>query len=410
MNCRPDRLRSYADGELPQEEQASIEAHLGSCDACGRTLSALRERAASVAGRISVNEPAPHETPDPGALWMGIARRLTDDTPDARGVVPTLASVRPMPGRPGRSIPGRPVPDHSARFTRRGPGYRRIVLIAAGAAACLVASISYAPARQVFAEFLSIFRVKELSTVRIDPAALDRLQGLQEAIHSGLLAGPVVERQPGEARTAADPAEAGAKAGFAVRVPASLPDGAVRQELTVTAGPALRLDFDRNQVQAQLEAAGIRDLALTDIPSGSFRIDVPAVVRTVYNVPGPRGDASIELTQVAAPEVSLPPGTDPAALGRCFLQLLGLPPAEAGRLASRIDWTSTLVIPVPKDAAEVREVVVAGAPGILFEQRRGAEGRHPARALLWEKDEVICSLRATDVTPSELLRIAESLR
>lgn len=79
-----DRLSEYLDGELPDAERVELEAHLGSCDDCARTLGELR---LVVARARSLDDRRPAAD-----LWQGIAARL-----DA-------GSVEPMKLRRRRTI------------------------------------------------------------------------------------------------------------------------------------------------------------------------------------------------------------------------------------------------------------------------------------------------------------------
>jgi hypothetical protein len=82
-------------------------------------------------------------------------------------------------------------------------------------------------------------------------------------------------------------------------------------------------------------------------------------------------DGHTILRAVPAPEVIVPEGWDPRTLGRLFLSALGMGPQEAAVAASRIDWGSALVVPVPRGVAEARDVAVDGVFGIALMQTGG---------------------------------------
>jgi hypothetical protein len=52
-------------------------------------------------------------------------------------------------------------------------------------------------------------------------------------------------------------------------------------------------------------------------------------------------------------------------LGEIALRIVGMAPDEAHRFAQSIDWTSTLLVPVPANASSFREVEVRGTTGLL---------------------------------------------
>jgi anti-sigma factor RsiW len=71
-----EKLSDYLDGELPDQEQRAVAAHVADCAACARTLEELREiarRAAALAPR----EPA-------ADLWRGIAERISAESTEQR--------------------------------------------------------------------------------------------------------------------------------------------------------------------------------------------------------------------------------------------------------------------------------------------------------------------------------------
>jgi anti-sigma factor ChrR (cupin superfamily) len=71
-----DRLSEYLDGDLAEHEQAALEAHLGTCAACGETLAGLR--------RIVVRARSLEDRPPSRDLWSGIAARIGAGVSPAR--------------------------------------------------------------------------------------------------------------------------------------------------------------------------------------------------------------------------------------------------------------------------------------------------------------------------------------
>ena len=64
------------------------------------------------------------------------------------------------------------------------------------------------------------------------------------------------------------------------------------------------------------------------------------------------------------PEVLMPPGVDLAQLGEIGLRILGLPENDAREFAKKVDWHTTLVVPVPPMATRFRQVIVGGSQGV----------------------------------------------
>jgi hypothetical protein len=288
--------------------------------------------------------------------------------------------------------------------------HRRLTIASAAAAVLLVTLIGYAPARQVFAEFLNIFRVRQFTAVSVDPERAEVLRQLHAAVITQFRGAPIFEREPGAPRPVSSAEEASSITGFDVRVPRELPAGMQAAAFEVASGPAVRVDVDPEQVKAQLEAVGLGGIALPPLPAGTVRVDVPWVVRQEYKAPADARERvpMLRVVQAASPEVTLPPGADPAALGEALLLLYGLPAEEARRLASTIDWTGTLVLPMPEGLGQFQEVRVGDARGLLLEPKPGAGSRRSAM-VIWERDGILYAVAKEQMTNSELLRIAESL-
>lgn len=119
------------------------------------------------------------------------------------------------------------------------------------------------------------------------------------------------------------------------------------------------------------------------------------------------GRAQVELSQMLSPTIVWPEGVDPRQLGMALLQALGLSEADAQRLSRTIDWTSTLVIPLPTNIASFREVEVDGANGVMIESASGNSGES---AILWQRDGILYVVSGRGVERTLLLQIAGSLR
>ncbi|MCB9443820.1 MAG: anti-sigma factor, partial [Ardenticatenaceae bacterium] len=91
-------------------------------------------------------------------------------------------------------------------------------------------------------------------------------------------------------------------------------------------------------------------------------------------------------------------------LGEALLQMIGLNAAEAQRLAQNIDWTSTLLLPIPQDFASFNEVTVEGVSGLALNSVNG-EGS----ALFWQKDGVVYLLLGPGLMADDLVSLAGTL-
>jgi hypothetical protein len=184
--------------------------------------------------------------------------------------------------------------------------------------------------------------------------------------------------------------EAAAKAGFTPRIPSAMSDLKLAYKPEMNAS----LTIDQPQMQAVLDAIGA-DVQLPEKVDGKqVNVNVKA---TVVAADGCSPDASSTdlpedctvLIQLPSPTVDAPEGLDIQKTGAAMLQFLGLSADEAARLSQRIDWTTTLLLPIPKDPSiQVSDLRVDGVPGTLL-----VADEENMFALLWVKDGMLYMLR-----------------
>lgn len=81
-------------------------------------------------------------------------------------------------------------------------------------------------------------------------------------------------------------------------------------------------------------------------------------------------------------------------------------PEEAAELTSTVDWTSTLLVPIPRNAATHEQVSVDGVTGTLIERT----GEGPQFALLWVKDGIIYAISGLGANSQQAVEMANSLQ
>lgn len=388
-------LQAYLDGELAPGQRDEVAAHLAGCEACRQQVAALAADASQAGTLLAGLEPAAIPAA-PAAL-----ARMHESLPAAT-VAPWTAWLRRLQEMSGQM---------SERGLIRGtPLALRAAAVGALAVVLVAGMLSFAPAREAMAQFLGLFRVEQFTVVNIDSMA--RMESFEDVLRSGILGEPEIIREPGEPQVVADESAAEALAGYEVRMPTQMPEGARLEKLSVRQGPHLRMQVDRPTAQMALEMAGVTDVALPPFDTAAVEVDAPAVVGAEYAVENPYGDrdARMMLVQAPSPEIALPPGIDPATMGEIYLRAVGLPAADAAHLAQTIDWTSTMVIPLAGDMASYSEVTADGVPALLFEEVRSSASSGPERVLLWQRDGVVYSLMAQNVSGSGMLQVADSLR
>lgn len=262
-----------------------------------------------------------------------------------------------------------------------------VVLVLGGA-------IAIPSVRAAASEFLGLFRVQKFAPISISPRQLAMLENLAE---QGLTPGTLeMVSEPAYQQQAASMAEAASLTGAATLAPHVLgePDA-----IYVTGAAQGRLTVDLNSSRAIMRAAGVDPALLPDSLEGAV-VDV-----TIYPMVAANWtDAQISLMQSDSPLVDYPDDVNPVVLGEALLQLLGMTETEASRLAASIDWTNTLLFPVPENAATFSEVTVQGSSGLALSS---LDGTHTA--LMWQKDGRVFILEGTETVRS-LVRIANSLR
>jgi hypothetical protein len=198
-------------------------------------------------------------------------------------------------------------------------------------------------------------------------------------------------------------------------LPKSLPKGYEGPDVRYRGEGMFRVTADMGKVESLLQSLGIEDVVVPWEANGAvFTVKAPPLVELVYH----RGDQEIVFVQCASPEVDLPPGVDLRRLGEILLRVQGLTAADARSFARRIDWTNTLVVPVPTMGSEYHEVQLHGVKGLLVTmQHAGRLGSDRTRraagprrsALVWTVDGKLYSLVGRG-NGAELLQMAHSIR
>ena len=283
-------------------------------------------------------------------------------------------------------------------------------------AAALMVVLSFSPGRTWAQKILEMLRVQKVAVVPVDLSAIttQNAGGHEHLLAQFISDNVIVTMKPGPPNPAMDAATAGQMAGFTVR---GLDQLGAAHELLVKNESAFQITLNRDRMQAVLDQVGRSDIQIPDTIDGSLiAVHVPKSVHLRYGSCEPKGSASpsnspneacIDFMQVPSPTISVPPGLNIAVLAEAGLQLAGMSAAEAHAFAQTVDWSSTLVIPVPQTGASYRTVSVDGVNGTLIESapRGNFVGRYE---LIWVKSGIVYSL-AGKGTPDRALAAAESL-
>jgi hypothetical protein len=396
-----DQLRAYLDGELPPAEAETVNGHVTGCPACAAALAGLRTHGAAATAYLSDADPA--GVPDARAALARFHATITHEHPERIHSSTSMTRAR----QPKVAVPNLSAFTRSFDMLRQrlfGPRLRP-VMIGLTALVCLGLLFTIVPVREAAADFLGLFRVRKFAVIPINPEQIQRLESLAESAES-MLGEPVVTRDEGPRQIVSDASQASALAGFTVRTPAAPPDRAFFTEFVVQHGPAVHYEVQRTTVESLLQAVGASTAGLP--PTDLITVDVDLGPAAILTYRTPQGE--LNLVQTRSPDVQIPDGVDLVALSETGFQLLGIAPEEARRLATTIDWSSTLVIPMPTDVGEAREVNIDGTTGLLLQSRGDRNAPYSNTMLLWERDGIVHALNAEGMEEMIILQIADSLR
>ena len=295
-------------------------------------------------------------------------------------------------------------------------------LLAAVIVVATVLVISLPPARALAQDFLSLFRVKKFATITVDPARMKQLDNLNIDTEQLFAENVQVLKEPGKPVQVASVQEASQRAGFNVAVPSALPKGAKLQASVEGEGSAV---ITANVAKAQeiLNMVGVDDVQIpSQLDGAKITVTKPSAVMLNYTFK----NGAVSLMQSPSPEIELPPGVELKQLGEIGLRVLGLSKQDAHDFAAKVDWSSTFLIPMPADAAQVRQVTVNGADGLMLTSTGAATGKNTqkqqpngphmnspygggASVILWAKDGMVYAMQGSG-TSVDLLEIANSVQ
>ena len=354
----------------------------------------------------------------------GIVRDDLERVNEHLAVLDPLESEAPPPARRALSqFENRyEVKENSNMFDRIFNRKFRFAWVAIGVIAILAIAMLFPQVRAIGSSFLGLFRVEQFTILEFDPEQLEeRLSSASNFEY--LLSEDVQVEKFGEQQEVVDAAQASSLAGIPVRLPT-----AIEGETYFEVQPGMKASFlvDLPKVQALLNEIGYSDLKLpSELDGAEISMELPVAVSASFGEcgfseefirvegvdPDDRPPARVlnctTLIQVASPEINAPPGLDIAGIGEIFLQVLGMTPEEAAQFTRNVDWTTTLIIPIPRYGTEHQDVFVDGVEGTLIMQSQRSD--FPQYMLIWVKDGVVYALTGPGEA-ADALEIAESLK
>jgi hypothetical protein len=304
-------------------------------------------------------------------------------------------------------------PMENQRMSSRAALVRWGPLIAGlGALLLLVMVFAYPPAQATAQGFLDLFRVRRFSAIAVDPARLDQIRSTNIDFESMIGNSVQQVKTPASPAVVTDAAAATKAAGFNVRVP-QVPAGYTLQEIRVQGEGITRITADTGKLQSLLDALQISDVKPPAKLNGAvITIRKPSMVVMSYNT----GRDPVTIIQGGSPEVTLPDGVNLSDLGVLGLRILGLSASDARQFAAAIDWRTTLLVPVPSNAASFREVDLLKTKGIMITtggtggtSLRSQDGARQHTLLIFAEGDMVFALESGPAG-TELVDLANSLQ
>jgi anti-sigma factor RsiW len=384
-------LRAALDGEL----EAGLQGHLEACTDCQARQRQLQKEHEAVAQRLAFLAPADEPIPPVQRAWARFSQRLS--------IKKEISMFKKLFAFP---------------FVRFGSAALLILALV----------LAFPGTRALAGELLSLFRVQHVTVVPVDFTGMEQLNGAVGDNISRLISESVtMKKEPSDPVTVATTDEASQLTGFNVRAP----QGLTPSRISVMNGSAFTFTIDRAKAQALLDEAGRSDLVLPqDVDGADVSVDIPSSASLAFgNCPEPSSKSEAErerqretqgsgspgrmyadciiFAQIPSPEVSAPASLDINKLAEIGLEFTGMTAEEAAQFTSTVDWTSTLVVPVPRNAATNQQVTVDGVTGTLIER---PSDDAPQFALFWVKDGIIYTIGGLGSNSQKALEIANSLQ
>jgi len=393
------QMRAYIDGDVAESGLSlqKVSEHLAACPACRTQLGQIKTRAAFVADRFAALS-APLDDKDYAARLSG--RRA-------------LANLKEKIAQKETSIMTK-----LFSKTLRPVWIGLLILIAAGG------MLSFPAGRAWAGEFLGLFRVQQVRIVPVDFSGLAQYNNdetIEKDFTDFMSKSITVRKELTKPRLVANAEEATQLAGFPVRLPSQALDAS---HIFIQSGSAYDILVDRGRAQSLLDELGRSDLILPESLDGStISVDIPdGVVAAFGECPEVVTDEDEKkaneeniikypectvLFEIPSPTINTPPDMNIAELAKIGLEFSGMKPEEAQALTDSVDWTTSMIVPIPKQNATVEQVTVDGVEGTIIKRESGYAPRY---SLVWIKDGITYSINGYGLDASKAIEMANSLK
>jgi hypothetical protein len=281
---------------------------------------------------------------------------------------------------------------------------------------------------------LAMLRVQKIQVVTIDPSSLmssSETDSRPYKLFNQFIAdNVVVTMDPGRPEVVSSLTTAAQLTGYPIRVIGSL---GTPRSVEVNGEAGFEMTINRDRVVTLLDEIGRSDIHIPESANGALiTVHIPKTVISMYGdcpvrhghmISNSQSQAEVlaerkmermanikdtnctYLIQAPSPAVSVHPDLNVSEIAEAALQLAGMSPAEARSFCQTVDWSSTLVVPIPRNSSFYETVTVDGVEGTLITETLSQGNRY---SLLWIKNGVIHSLTGHG-NSSDALSLAASL-
>ena len=389
MHLTDGEIKAYQDCELSPPEQERVQAHLDVCPSCQERSKHISTKSEIVTTCTKILNPSPLSDSRPiQKAWIFMEKRILEK-------------------------------ENSSMFKKIFTTQYRLAWIIVAVVAILALAFAFPDVRAAANNFLGSFRVQQFTVVQFNPEDVQNTLGSSSHLEH-MLSEDVQIEEKGDPFEVSDATEASAMAGIPIRLPTDI-EG--KRQMMVFPGASITFDIDLSRVGMLLNEIGQGDIEISpELDGKQVSMELPTAVVTTY------GDCEINPStgepmgtdpdnpssyvskcttfhQMVNPTITAPTELDVAQIGESFLQLLGMSPKEAALFSETVDWTTTLLIPIPRYSTTYQEVYVDGVDATLILQ----EDYVPKYMLLWVKNGIVYSLSGPG-NSSTALSIAASLK
>jgi len=268
------------------------------------------------------------------------------------------------------------------------------------------------PATRALAnDFLGLFRVQRVVVLPIDSFGMEKTIGTEtfgSALSKLISNSTLVIDEAEEPVFVADIEQANKIANFEARLPKDF----IPSEITVFDSTSFVITIDRFKAQSLLDSAGRNDIQLPDeIDGAEILVNIPSAIRVNLGNCNEVDVISINcilFSQMPSPTADVPDDLNMSELIKISLELSGMDNQKADEFVSNLDWTTTLIIPIPTYSTIEQDIIVDGVSGKLI-QKTGQTEAEARYILLWVKDGVIYAISGSGTDAMFALVIADTL-